>query len=266
VRPPGLGSDAGFGAGVGVVGLLGGFALLAVGPFRRRWFAIVLALGAMLAVISGAGRLQAAGAVIALVAFALLSFKSGGRKASRPLAALLAVIVLAVPAGAVFVSIEGKSSLARYSDTNGQKTHGLLHIPSVIAAAPFGIGLGTVGAAAGFGGVTKSEAVEGHGASAETVFNVLTDELGFPGLVLFIALVIRLFMLVLPRLRRVRDFELRLYLTAFTATLVAFTLMGFEGPTMTSAAFGPFFWFATGTLAYWFAGPGWAKTRLQVAP
>jgi hypothetical protein len=28
--------------------------------------------------------------------------------------------------------------------------------------------------------------------------------------------------------------------------------MGFAGPTMASAAFGPFFWFVTGTGAYWF--------------
>jgi hypothetical protein len=136
----------------------------------------------------------------------------------------------------------------------------------VIGAQPFGIGLGTVGAAAGFGGVKTIELVEGHGANAETEYNLLTDELGLPGLALWVAFTIRLGTLVLPRLRRVRDFELRLYLTALTSTLIAFTLMGFEGPTMSSAAFGPFFWFAAGTLAYWFAGPGWRKTRLQVAP
>jgi len=53
IRPPALGSDSGFGAGVGVIGLLGGFALLAVGPLRRRWPAIILALGAMLAIVTG---------------------------------------------------------------------------------------------------------------------------------------------------------------------------------------------------------------------
>jgi hypothetical protein len=265
VRPPGLGSDAGFGAGVGVVGLVGGFALLAVGPFRRRWPAVVLALGAMLAVVTGTGRLQVVGAVLSLLLFALLSFK-GGKRASRPLVALLIVFVLAVPLGALFVSINGSSTFARYGSTGGQKTAGLRHIPSVIAAQPFGIGLGTVGAAAGFGGVQKTALVEGHGTTAETEYNMLTDELGLPGLVLWIALTIRLLTLVLPRLGRVRDFELRLYLTGITATLIAFTLMGLEGPTMASAAFGPFFWFATGTLAYWFAGPGWSKARLQVAP
>ena len=266
VRPPGLGADAGFGAGVGVVGLVGGFALLAGGPLRRRWPAIALALGAMLAIITGTGRLQVIGGLLALIAFALLSFKGGGRRASKPLAALLAVFVLAVPLGALFISVNGSSSLARYASTKGQKTNGLMHIPSVIAAQPFGIGLGTVGAAAGFGGVQKTELIEGHGTNAETEYNLLVDELGLPGLLLWIALTIRLGTLVLPRLHRVRDFELRLYLTALTATLIAFTLMGFEGPTMSSAAFGPFFWFATGTLVYWFAGPGRDKARLQVAP
>jgi hypothetical protein len=264
VRPPGLGSDSGFGAGVGVVGLVGAFALLAVGPLRRRWPAILLALGAMLAIVTGTGRLQLIGGVLSLVAFAALSFGSG-RRASKPLTALLAVFVLAVPLGALFVSLEGSSVFARYSSTKGSKTSGLEHIPSVISAAPFGVGLGTVGAAAGFGG-QKTELLEGKNVSAETEYNVLTDELGLPGLLVWAAFTIRLGMLVLPRLRQVRDFELRLYLTAITATLIAFTIMGFGGPTMTSAAFGPFFWFAAGTLAYWFAGPGWEKARLQVAP
>jgi len=164
-----------------------------------------------------------------------------------------------------FVSLEGASSFSRYTDTKGSKAGTLEHIPAVIKGAPFGIGLGTVGAAAGFGG-HQSTQIEGKSVSSETEYNFITDELGLPGLVLWVAFAIRLFTLVLPRLRLVRDFELRLYLTAVTATLIAFTLMGLGGPTMTSAAFGPFFWFAAGTLAYWFAGPGWSQTRLQVAP
>ncbi|MGC2373676.1 MAG: hypothetical protein WA484_07360, partial [Solirubrobacteraceae bacterium] len=55
VRPPGLGSDSGFGGGVGVIALPGILALLATGSRRRRWLAVPLLLGAMLAVATGLG-------------------------------------------------------------------------------------------------------------------------------------------------------------------------------------------------------------------
>jgi hypothetical protein len=32
--------------------------------------------------------------------------------------------------------------------------------------------------------------------------------------------------------------------------------MGFDGPVTAGAAFGSYFWFALGTAAYWFCGPG----------
>jgi hypothetical protein len=88
--------------------------------------------------------------------------------------------------------------------------------------------------------------------SAETEYNFLVDELGLPGLVLWAALTIRLLLLMLPGLRRVQDVEMRIYLAAVTSTFLAFTLVGFSGPTMSSAAFGPFFWTTVGIAAYWF--------------
>jgi hypothetical protein len=73
---------------------------------------------------------------------------------------------------------------------------------------------------------------------------------------LWIAFSAKLLTLVLPRLRRITDFELRLELAAIFSSIIGFTVMGFSGPTMTSAVLGPFFWFAAGIAAYWFAGPG----------
>jgi hypothetical protein len=240
-----------------VVALTGTFVLLASGRLRRRWPVLLLALGALIAVATGLGRLQLVGAVIAIITFAALSL-TAGRRVTRPLAALLGVMVLAIPAGLLVVSLEGSGTFSRYATvTSGKdtKTTSLAHIPTQVTKAPFGVGLGTVGAAAGFGG-TQKNLLEGHGVSAETEYNLLVDELGLPGLLLWIGFTLRLITLVVPGLRRVRDVELRLSLAAVFSSIVAFTIMGLSGPTMTSAAFGPFFWFAAGTFAYWFAGPG----------
>ena len=120
VRPFGLGSDSGFGGGVGVVALPFTLALLATWRSRRRWLAALLCLGALVAVATGLGRLQVAGAVIAVGAFALLSL-SAGRRVTRPLAALLVVAALAIPLGAVFVSSEGSGTFSRYESISPEQ-------------------------------------------------------------------------------------------------------------------------------------------------
>ncbi|TMK23899.1 MAG: hypothetical protein E6G62_09980 [Actinobacteria bacterium] len=259
VRPPALGSDAGFGGGIGVLALPASLALIATGRGRRRWLYLPLCLGAIVAVATGLGRLQVVGGVLAVLAFTLLSF-SAGRRVTRPLAALMTVIALAIPLGAIYVSAAPSGTFARYASlgegsTNDTKVKTLARLPSQLERAPFGVGLGTVGAAAGFGG-TVSELLEGHGVSSETEYNFLADELGILGLVLWLSLSATVLLLVVRRLRRVGDVELRLDLAAVFATFIAFTIMGLSGPTMTSAAFGPFFWFAVGIAAYWLAGRG----------
>jgi hypothetical protein len=259
VRPPGLGSDAGFGGGVGVLALPATLALIATGRGRRRWLYIPLALGAAVAVATGLGRLQVVGGIVAVLMFALLSF-TAGRRVTRPLAALLAVIIIAVPLGAIFVSATGSGTYDRYSSlaegsSNNSKLSTLEHLPSQLERAPFGVGLGSVGAAAGFGGKV-TDLLEGHGVSSETQYNFVSNELGIIGLVLWLSLTGTVIALVARRLRRVVDVELRMQLAAVFATFIAFTIMGCSGPTMTSAAFGPFFWGSVGIAAYWLAGRG----------
>jgi hypothetical protein len=180
---------------------------------------------------------------------------------TRPLAALLTVLALAVPLGAVFVSSVGSKTFSRYESitpgkvsTQDTKTATLFHIPKQIAAAPFGVGLGSVGPAGGFGGAVVKP-LEGHSVSAETQYNFVTDELGVLGLVLWISLSANIIVLVLRGLRRVGDTELRTYLCAVFASFIAFTIVGVSGPTMASAAFGPFFWFSVGIAAYWLVRP-----------
>jgi hypothetical protein len=264
VRPPGLGSDAGFGGTIGVIALPATMALLAMGRRRRRWVTVLLCLGAMVAVATGLGRLQVIGAVIAVGTFAALTFGAvaarGGRRALRPLIAILGVLVLALPAGAILVSTLGSGTFSRYeSIVNGEhsdnKIPELTRIPKQLYKAPFGVGLGVAGSAAGFGGLNKEE-LEGHSVSAETQYNFLADEVGVPGLLLWIGLSITLLVISLKGIRLVADLDLLLGLAAMVSAFVAMTLMGLYGPTLASSAFGPFFWFFAGTAAYWFAGPG----------
>lgn len=261
VRPPGLGSDSGFGGGVGVIALPGILALLATGRRRRRWFALALFLGAMLAVATSLGRLQVVGAVIALLVFALLSL-SAGRRATRPLGVLLTVLMLALPFGVVLASAEGGGVFSRYASiapsnvvttSTTYKEQSLALIPHYISSAPFGFGLATAGPASNFGG-KAGQALEGHGITAETQYNYIVDELGLPGLILFVGLLFQLVVIVVRRLPRIADLDVRIDLTAVFAPVFAYAIMGLRGAFTDTAAAGPYFWFAVGIAAYWFTG------------
>jgi hypothetical protein len=83
---------------------------------------------------------------------------------------------------------------------------------------------------------------------------------------LWIGLLIAMLARSLPGLRRVVDFELRMELAAIAAPIIAMAVMGFSGPVMSSAALGPFYWFAAGVIAYWFVGPGRQVAFARAAP
>jgi hypothetical protein len=267
VRPPALGGDAGFGGGVGVIALPCTLALLAIWRGPRRWIAVALSFGAMVAVATCLGRLQVVGAVIAVLAFAWFS-ASLRRGMGRGLATLIGIGVLALPAGALFISAEGSGTFSRYESiapekavgtSTGYKSGALSLIPHQLSVAPFGVGLGSVGAVGGFGG-KSTDLLEGHGVNADTQFNLMADELGLPGLVLWVAFMLRLLVLAARRLRRVADPELRLALSGAMAPLIAIFMMGFSGPLTISPAVGLYIFFAAGVAAYWFVGPGRAAT------
>jgi hypothetical protein len=262
IRPPGLGKDAGFSGGVGLVALPCTLALLATGGRRKRRVAMLFCLGALLAVVTGLGRLQVVGAVFAMLAFALLS-ASAGRRMTRPLTALLGVLVLAVPLGAVLVSVEASGTFNRYAEiapgsavgSKDKKTSELSHLPHQLEVAPFGVGLASAGAASGFGGKVAEE-FEGHGVGGETQYNFIADEVGLPGLLLWTGLVLNMILLAVRRLRHIADVELRIDLAGVFAIPVVLLLIGISGPVMGSAALGSFFWFTAGIASYWFLGPG----------
>ena len=257
VRPPALGSDEGFGGYVGVLALPAALALLAAARSRRRMIlAVVFCVGALLAIATSLQREAVLGAVAAVVAFAFLSI-GAGRSATRPLGALLALVATAAVFIVVLSSSVNGSVFSRYASISpghaaataySYRVDTLGQIPSDIATYPFGGGLATVGAAAGFGGHSSV------GLSGESQYNYVTVELGLPGLLLWVALTVTVIGLAVGGVRRIADVEVRMALAAVFAAVIAFTLMGFGGPTMSSLPFGPFFWCAVGLAAYWFKG------------
>ena len=263
VRPMGLQSDSGGGAGVGVIALPGCLALLAFGGRKRRVYATILTLGSLVAVVMGLGRLQVVGSVVALCAFALLS-ASAGRKVTKPLAAVLTVVALALPLGALFITAVGANIFSRYESiepnrvvatSTEYKEEAIELIPHYIEADPFGFGLGCCGAAAGFGGQKGGE-LEGHGITAETQYNFAEDETGAPGLILWLALSIEILVLIIRWLPKIRNVDIRIALAGVFAVFIAHLVMGLRGTFMDTSAAGSYFWFSFGIAAYWFAGPG----------
>jgi hypothetical protein len=268
VRPLALGSDIGFGGGVGIIALPGTLALLAAGYGRggrrwRRWLVPLLMLGALLAIATSLSRTAVLGGVFTLFAFGLFSL-SAGRQMLKPLFALFVVMVLAIGLVTALSSTGQESTFTRYASISPENAAGtstsykevsLKQIPKVIAQDPFGFGLGVSGASASFGGKTNVT-LEGHGFSNETQWNFVLNEVGLPGLVLFVALCLYLIFLAATRLHTVRDIDARMGLAAIAAVVTGLIITGFVGAFATGQAGGPFFWFAAGTFAWWLLGPG----------
>jgi hypothetical protein len=262
-RPNGLGSDSGFSGGVGDIAFPCSLALLATWRLRRRWvavaFALVFALGSVVGVAAGLGRLQVIGAVLSTASFIGFAALAGrGRKAA---VALLTVAALAIPFGVGYVAVVRSGTFSRYASLESNSTSQIAThkasaytlIPHQLATVPFGVGLGTTGGVSGFGGIVQNQ-VEGHVVSAETQYNLLADELGAPGLVVWVALSLLFVVIVARGMRTIRDDELAILLAAACAPFVALIGVGLSGPFEPSAAAGPYFWFAIGIAAYWFAG------------
>jgi hypothetical protein len=95
--------------------------------------------------------------------------------------------------------------------------------------------------------------------SSETQYNFIVNELGAPGLIVWVALSAYMIAFIARGMRRVRDGTLAIMLAATFAPFISIFIEGFSGPTSASAAAGPYFWFVIGVAAYWFAGPGRAR-------
>ena len=278
-RPPGLGSDAGFGGGVGVIALPGLIALLAAGRLRRKWPLVLCSLGALLAIATCASRSSVVNLVVELLSFAALSLlvRISVRRALSGLLVILALSgvviggLIAIDGAGIFkrqtqitrfVSAVSSSKSAAQEDEEGEGGGGdgklahLSQIPKDLVDVPFGLGLGTAGAVAGLGG-KATKAVEEKKVSGGSAYNLLALELGVPGLALWCGLTITVILLALTRLRQIADPELRVYLVAIVSVFIALTVQGLAGPTLAVTPPGAFLWFAPGVIVYWLAGPGY---------
>ncbi len=259
-RPVGLGSDSGFSGGVGQIALPFSIALLAIWRGRKRWYAIIFALGALAGIATGLGRTQLISAVMGVFLMAGFAYL-GGRQTKRVLASLLVVAAVAIPFGAVFLTVVSSGTFSRYESLESTSTGELAThkagaytlIPHELERVPFGVGLGTSGPVAGVGGLV-SDKLEGHGVSSETQWNLLANEVGAPGLLVWAAITIVFIAVSLRGIRLIRDRDLALMLAAVCGPFVALSISGFTGPFETSTAHGSFFWFALGIAAFWFAG------------
>jgi hypothetical protein len=268
VRPPGLASDAGGGGGLGVLALPGLLALLSVGGLRRKWVVPICFAGAVLGIASSGARSSVVVAVVALLSYVVLSMVARLR-ITRLLAALLVGAALTVGAGEYLIAESGSkvfrrqeslTSVSSAENSGGQqKVQHIKALPRDITGAPLGSGLGTTGAAAGFGGKQKIT-IEGRGVSSEGTLNLLAIELGAPGLFLWIGLTLNVIFLAFTRIRNIADLELRTYLVAVFASYFAHIASGFGGPAIVSVG-GVFLWLAPGIAAYWLLGPGYAANR-----
>jgi hypothetical protein len=262
VRPPGLGSEAGFSGGVGVLALPFALALLATAThWRRRSVAILLCLGAIVAIVTGLGRLQLIGAGLGVVAFVALA-SVARQRVMRVVGALLVILLLTVPTSLLLTSVLKKGTFSRYqgiglsSGSTLHKKNALTFIVPVLETAPFGLGLGTQGPISNLGGKQASALGLYEGSSGETQLNLIANELGVPGLAMWVALSLYMMAFIAIRMRRVRDPDLAICLAGAFAPFFALFIEGTSGPVLNSTAAGPYFWFAIGIAAYWLAGPG----------
>ena len=74
--------------------------------------------------------------------------------------------------------------------------------------------MGTAGTASEFGGKISELLPEGRGVTGETQYNLLADEVGAPGLVIWIGLPLSVMLLAVRKLRYIVDPELRVALAA----------------------------------------------------
>jgi hypothetical protein len=252
VRPFGLGADVGFG---GFIGLLAVPALLAlIATANRRWagrLGAPLGVGIILAIATSQTRSIVVATVIALLAFTLLAFTS-----QRRTFVLLAVAALVALTFALVWSLSGtdnRLALQRYDSISPANVIGstiesrgssLNLLPSYIQEIPLGAGLGRVGPGSSYRAVDRTRQLDG-----ESEFNFLVVELGIAGLLVYLALNIRLLALS-TQLRRVQDPETRLLLAGCAAPLFGLAPIWLAGP-VSAGPGSPYFWFVAGVLAFW---------------
>jgi hypothetical protein len=257
VRPPALGSDLGFG---GTVGLLATPAVLALGSLwrRSRWAVVVAVVGApfvILAVTTSQSRTEVVGTVVAAVAYLFLTATT--KKGAQTIA-MAAVIGVVAYAAFPLVFPSAASQPNRYASIAPSKVIStavayrsgtLAYVPRYMLEFPLGAGIGDNGPAAG---ATVGGSALAYQHNAESEFNFLVLEVGIPGLFLLTALTVVVIGLGVRLRRVVRDADTQRLLMALVGASLGIAATWFAGIATATSPQSPFFWFAAGTIVYWF--------------
>jgi hypothetical protein len=262
VRPFGLGSDMGFGGGVGVIAAPLVLALIATGSLpKRTLLGGLLSIGVVVAVLTSQSRSAVLGMVAVIAAFAV--FGLAGARVWRSLAALTLVAAVIWMVAPVLVSQAAPGTFDRYASISPSKVFDTAYdyrsddnasLGEYITQFPLGQGLGMTGAARTFGEGPLPWATHDSSFNAETNFNALAIELGVAGLLLMTAFQVYVLWLVVTRLRRIGDRDVRTYVAGAMAANVQTLFGGLGGPTMLAPPYAPWFWLTAGIAAYWLCG------------
>jgi hypothetical protein len=266
-RPFGLGSDSGDGGLFGVLALCGILALAAFSTRRRdQLFAVAMALGAVLAIISSQNRGVIASGVIILLAFGVLTAASRNRLRSLlglALAAVASVLVIQAIIGSVgsselrYGGLGPSSILQTTSQARGKS---IVLIPHNLVTYPFGAGLATAGPAAGSVAGASQLSLNGN-VNTETEFSFLTVETGIAGMLVFTAFTVTLLLLGFRRVRQEPDREARVLLAAVIAPVAGIFALFFTSDPTVSVPTGPYLWAVGGIVAYWLVALPAARRR-----
>jgi hypothetical protein len=266
-RPFGLGSDSGDG-GLFAVLALPGILVLASFSGRRRYllFAVAMALGAVLAIVTSQDRGVILSSVIVLLAFGGLTVTARNRLTSLVglvLAAAATFLVVQAILGSVGASqlrYQGLSPSSILHTTSTARGKSIAAVPNNLVTYPFGAGLATAGPASGSAPGASQLTQQGN-VNTETEFSFLTVETGIAGMVAFTGYVIALLVIGVRRCRREPDREARVLLAAIIAPLAAILALFFISDPSDSVPTGPYLWAAGGIIAYWLVALPAARRR-----
>jgi hypothetical protein len=267
-RPFALGSDMGFGGGVGVLAVPAALALLAAGSLRWRLLTLLLSSGVILGIVTSQARVAVVGGVVAALAFAALSVTS--RVAFRTVLALTLATIVTYASVSILTSNSDSGAFDRYSSiapgkaaatTYDYRRDTLKEVPEYMVDFPLGAGIGSKGP----GASTEGRGTAGTGLNGESQVNFLLIELGIPGLLVMLGLNMKLIGLSMRRVRKFVDPHVRLYLAAVAAPVVALFATWVVGVSTATTPGAPYLWFAAGTLAYWLVARP-ADTRPAAGP
>jgi hypothetical protein len=267
-RPLGLGSEAGSGGIVGAFAL-GGIIALASLVGRRRYllFAVAMALGAIVAIVTSQGRGVIVTSAVIVLAYGVLTARSRGRAQNLVgvgVAAILALLVIQAVVGTV-----GSSGL-RYKDltpstvlatTREARRGNLGVIAANIATYPLGAGLATAGPASRSPGAT----VLTTEVNAESELSFLTIETGVGGMLLLVGFTIWLFVLGVTRCRHEPDQEARMLLAAIIAPIAGMIALYYPNPVTPTTPAGPYLWAIAGIVSYWLVTSPAERARAAAA-